>query len=237
MGICLRQPWWIGWKVLALALALAWITAGPARAGILAGDTNAMAGWHGFVSLSGSHPNHYLYATVDYAVYAPGTFDLSFPGSDPSNNNAYVYAYEFFNNTTSTSTEKVSAFSVGLHGGGPVANAGYLTPPVGPTGQTSDPPGAITSTAAVWYYSTANYVGPGQNSEVLIFTSPFAPEWDLTALSANYSVGAQTPGNGIVPVQGNGVPSPTPEPATMLLLAMAGGLFGLLGIVRRRFRG
>ncbi len=32
-------------------------------------------------------------------------------------------------------------------------------------------------------------------------------------------------------------PSPTPEPSAAILLATAAGLFGLLGIVRRRFRG
>ncbi len=235
MDISLRQPWWIGGKVLALAMTLAGIAAGPAQAGILVGDTNAMAGWDGYVTLSNSSHSHTLNGTVDYAVYAPGAFDLSFPGSDPSNNTAYVYAYEFFN-TTSTSTEKILNFSVGLHGGGPVANQGYLTPPAGPSGNPSDVPGPITSTAAVWYYSSPNYVGVGQNSEVLIFTSPCAPEWDTVALSGNYSVGANLPTNGI-PAQGNGVPSPTPEPAAMLLLAMAAGLLGLRGIVRRRFRG
>jgi hypothetical protein len=236
MGICLRQRRWIGGKVAALALVLAWTAAGPAQAGVLVDDTNAMAGWHGFVLLSGASHNHSLSAAVDYAVYAPGTFDLSFPGSDPSNNSAYVYAYEFFNNTTSTSTEKVNAISVGLHGGGTVANQGYLTPPVGPSGNISDLPGSITSTAAVWYYSTANYVGPGYNSDVLIFTSPYAPEWDTVALSGNYAVGANLPTNGI-PSQGNGVPSPTPEPAATLLLATAACLCGLFGMVRRRFRG
>jgi hypothetical protein len=235
MDISLRQPRWIGWKVMALALALAGVAAGLAQAGILVGDTHAMAGWQGYVTLSSSAHSHTLNGTVDYAVYAPGTFDLSFPNSDPSNNSAYVYAYEFFN-TTSTSTEKILNFSVGLHGGGPVANQGYLTPPVGPSGYTSDPPGPIASTAAVWYYSSPNYVPVGQNSEILIFTSPSPPEWDTVALSGNYSMGANLPTNGI-PARGNGVPSPIPEPAAMLLLAMAAGLCGLLGIVRRRFRG
>ena len=52
MASCRRQSRWIGWKMLALALALAWITARPAQAGFLAGDPNAMVGWDGSVSLS-----------------------------------------------------------------------------------------------------------------------------------------------------------------------------------------
>jgi hypothetical protein len=230
----------IGWKVMAVALILAWITARPTQAGILANDSNALSGWHGYVSLSSAQNSRLLSATVDYAVYAPGTFDLSFPGGDPSNNTAYVYAYEFFDSAKPTSTESILQFSVGLHGGGSVANQGYLTPPIGPVGQPSEPTGVINSTAAVWSYDGLNgstIVQPGQNSEILLFTSAFAPRWDSTAMLASHSLGAQTPGKGIVPAQGNGVPSPTPEPASMFLLAMAASLFGLLGIVRRRFRG
>ena len=239
MAICLRQPRWIGWEALALTLALAWITAGPAQAGILASDPNAMSGWQGSVTLSAARLSYLLSATVDYAVYVPGSFDLSFPGSDPSNNTSYVYAYEIFDSAEPTSTEYIKQFSVGLHGGGPVANQGDLTPPIGPAGQPSEPPGfGSAPTSAVWSYSGLNgstNILPGQNSEILFFTSPDAPGWDYTSLLASHGLAPQTPATG-VPARGNAVPSPTPEPATMLLLATAACLFGLLGVVRRRSR-
>ncbi len=63
MATCLRQRRWIGWKALALALALAWITGRPAQAEILVGDPNAMAGWDGSVSLSTTYSSRLLIFT------------------------------------------------------------------------------------------------------------------------------------------------------------------------------
>ena len=140
MASCRRQSRWIGWKMLALALALAWITARPAQAGILAGDPNAMVGWDGSVSLSATYSPYSLSAVVDYAVYAKGSFDQSFPGSDPSNGACYVYAYQFFNSEPA-STVSIKQFSVGLNGHDQVANQAQLADPSGPAGLPSAPQG------------------------------------------------------------------------------------------------
>ena len=233
MAIFLRQRRWIGWEVLALALALAWITGSPAQAGILVGDAHAMAGWDGSVPLSttySSPPSLYsLNAVVDYAVYKPGYFNLSFPGDDPSAGARYVYAYQFFNNVNST--EYIKLFSVGLDGDEQVANQAQLTDPDAPAGEPATfAKFGSAPTSAAWAYSGlhgSKNVLPGQKSEILIFTSPFGPQWASTELTASDAVSAENP---------NGVPSPTPEPSAAILLATAVGLFGLLGFVRRRFR-
>ena len=54
-------------------------------------------------------------------MYAKGSFDQSFPGSDPSNGACYVYAYQFFNSEPA-STVSIKQFSVGLNGHDQVAN-------------------------------------------------------------------------------------------------------------------
>ena len=62
-----------------------------------------MSGWRGNLAMSGTKTRTLggvihtftLNATVDYAVYAPGSFDLSFPNADPSDGTDYVYAYRF----------------------------------------------------------------------------------------------------------------------------------------------
>ena len=242
MSTHLRQ-WQAGWGMLAVALALACTTARPAWADVLPSDPNAMAGWRGSVSLYdfvGARTIIYSRLRWIMRSYAPGKFDLSFAASDPSNGAGYVYAYQFFDAASPTSTEIIRTFSVGLEGDEQVANQGQLASPPGPAGIASKTPGFTNPypTSAVWTYSSAlGYVQPSQNSEILFFTSPFAPEWDFTSVTTLHGIGAQTPASGVIPTKGNAVPSPTPEPAGLLLLATAAGLIGLLGVVRRRCRG
>jgi len=242
MTICPRRKLRKGWRVPAFSLALALMLAGSAQAGFLAGDSDAMAGYHGTLSLSDTLGKHTLNVLVDYAVYAPGTFDNSFSNEDPSDGTGYVYAYQFVNSATSTSKEVIEQFAVGLNVHAQVANQEQLSDPNAPAGQLSEPPGFGGSviSSALWSYSglrgSADGVLPGEKSEILIFTSPFAPGWGSTSMQASYMISVQTPASGVAAVFGNAVPSPTPEPATVVLMATAAGLFVLLRVVRRELR-
>lgn len=71
------------WRTAVIAAAFGGflaISGSPACAGIIAGDSNGMPGWQGTVLYTASP---YLVADVDYCVYAPGEFGLSF-GSMPT---------------------------------------------------------------------------------------------------------------------------------------------------------
>jgi hypothetical protein len=232
MGIRLQHVWRYRWKVAAVALALVCMPGRPVQADTLVGDPHAMSGFDGTVPMTGAKHGYSLVASVDYAVYAPGSFDLSFPGDDLGDNGSYVYAYQLFN--SGTSNVSIATFSVGLNPAAEVANQEQLADPISPAGDPSQPPGFTSSdpTSAVWYFNGLNgsvTVNPGDKSEILIFTSPYAPTWASTAMMASHSLSAQTPSSG-TPGQGNGIPSPIPEPSTMLLLV--GAALGLLGFAR-----
>jgi hypothetical protein len=204
----------------------------PVEAGIISGDTNAISStWTGTLHAAGVVTlGKQLVADIDYAVYAPGKFNLSFPGLDPSNNSQYVYAYQIYNNANPPSSDLgVSIFSVALEGNESPANIEEIS-----TGKTSFPAFATAgsppvSTSATWSYNSTNRITPSANSKILLFTSPYAPEWDfctLTGFSGSYY---QSPAN---PQQGAGMPSPVPEPCTFILLGMAS--FGLFACAWRK---
>jgi hypothetical protein len=148
---------------------------------------------------------------------------------DPSGNSQYVYAYQVFNNANPPSSDLgVSIFSVGLEGNESPANIEEIS-----TGKTSFPTFATAgsppvSKSATWSYTSANRITPSANSKILIFTSPYAPEWDFCTLDGSTAF-YQSPAN---PQQGAGIPSPVPEPCTFIMLGMAS--FGLLACAWRK---
>lgn len=184
-------------------------------------DPNAMSGWTGS-KLFVSSPEARLYVTVEYAVYAPGQFGLSYSGQDPSNDSQYVYAYEIFNNDPNHPRQDlpdyVRRLSVGLDGDEQPANATWvdLTPDL-PLHQDPSNASFVSSggiiTSVGWNYASDNrliYDYPntgGRASDVLFFTSPFGPEWDSATVSGNL-------------FDSDTLPSPLPEPATLALLGL-----------------
>jgi hypothetical protein len=180
--------------------------AAPAWAGVLVGDTNAMPAYNGTTSPYSNDPNFSFTtsADVDFAVYQPGNFNLSFPGQDPSGGSDYVYAYQVFNLASA-----ISSMTVGLDGDEPLGSITWLTG----TG-TVDPTAASFSggalTSADWDFGTN--IASSQSSSILIFTATAPPEWDSTTVMGN-------------PLPAGGtVPSPLPEPASLSLLALAAAL-------------
>jgi len=149
-------------------------------------------------------------ATVQYAVYAPGTY----PGVQADKNSDYVYAYQVFSDVTSLFD--LDAFSVALVAGSGAVDAGFDSSYgtlAGVNPLLSRLTGTPPSTAA-WTYD----VPAGQHSSVFTFASPNTFTW----ASANVANGGS--GNSHL------LPSPNvPEPTTICLLVLGG-----LAAVRRR---
>jgi len=210
--------------ILGITLAPVLLTSATARAELLLStDSNAMSGWHGTSTVTADIGSFTV--NVQYAIYSPGQFNLSFSGEDPSGGAQYVYAYQLSNGETSAAS--IREFTVGLDGNESPANIGYIEDPNPPPGNATNSAyfaGSIP-TSAVWAY-VDNKVSPGLKSKILIFTSPYGPEWDsATLLGTKGSVG-QAPGDGL--------PSPVPEPVAVLGLASIGCLFVLTRLFQRK---
>jgi len=185
-----------------------------ATAGPIAGGVDALPGFYGSRSYSYTAGGDTLTADVDFAVYAP----LAYPGSGSSFGADYVYAYQIFN--SALSTVDVSFFSVGLESGAIARNAGEDASAGAPgqSGGQSPWMAIVGSTSVYWLFDPG--VPVGGHSTTLLFTSPYGPTWKSGALADG---GLPTPGSGLLP-------SPTPEPATMALVALGGAAT----LIRRR---
>jgi hypothetical protein len=208
---------------MILAAAAAMLCGTKAYSAILATDANAVAGFHGTQDFSSANLGLTMKGEVDYAVYAPGQFKLTFgAGSDPSNDKSYVYAYQL-HNTGGTADRDPAFLSVGFDGafsgGSNSSNIGMLL--VGDHGDDPSsfsfiPAGGPPFNSATWNFTSP--IPDTHYSEILLFTSAFPPEF--------YDASVQ--GGGLS--KQSRLPSPVPEPGTVLA---ACGMMGAL-LIRRR---
>lgn len=206
--------------LLDLAIAPVFLIATTAKAELITYFSNALPGWSGTKNFSSAGK---LSVDVQYAVYAPGSFDADFPGKDPSNNSQYVYAYQLINNATST--DNIQKITLGLDSHALPANISEIDDPNPPSGTISNPSfTGSTPSSAAWTYTIDINIQPGEKSKILIFTSPNGPTWASSTLRG-FAVGVI----GNVP---GGLPSPVPEPAALFGLVIVGCVFVLV----RRFR-
>lgn len=199
------------------------LLAGSALAGPLPTDPNALSAWQGSKVITSSK----ITATVEYAVYAPGQFSASAAlnnPSDPSLGSDYVYAYEII-----AGAQAVKDLTVGITAGGvPAASTNIgnysFNPEFGlpPTSQgfilqTVPPPTKVSN--AKWTNAGPLNLWQNTHSDILYFTSPFAPQLFISSISG-----------GSTAIATNQLPSPIPEPSTAILAAT--GLVAML-LVRR----
>lgn len=171
---------------------------------------------------------------VEYAVYAKGQFDVSFPGADPTAGAEYVFAYQLYGDPLGMSPwDNLFGLSVGiLDGADPFDPPGV---PVGHVGfveldATASPNLMFVSRVASGVATSVRWDYPGDLarghwSDVLFYTSPFGPtpeeDWDNSNVST--MMGA---------VEDETLPHPIPEPATLVLVTA-----GLAAVRRRRRTG
>lgn len=185
--------------VMAVAVALA---ATAAQASLMHEDPAAMLAWQGTQHYQASDATYLLDVDVDYAVYAPGAY----PGADPSGGTDYVYAYEIFNTVNAGSVE-AGLLLVGLQQSSGARNIGLDVSSGAPglAGGVTPDITYIGATGAGWSFSV-DTVDYGEDSVTLILTSLNGPTWQYASV-ADGGLSAERE-----------LPSPLPEPATLLLL-------------------
>lgn len=203
--------------VLAIAFAL---FATPSLAGYLAADTNALPGWHGSSSFDDGNE---LVGSVEFAVYAPGSWPASFDfGSFSLDTSQVLYAYQVFSDGNDPVTLDFTPIA------GPGQDIGWFTG----TGVSSSVDGEIPTLYQVASFSyvfwTFAGLTTGETSKGLMFTSPNAP----VQTSATMQDGGQTAIAFNVPGPGDQL---IPEPGSLTLAL--GGLLGLGLVLWRRRRG
>lgn len=216
--------------LLALSLSSSVALATP----LLPANTDAYQypTWSGTVGFSVSGNGSTLSGTIDYAVFLASDFNKPANyGANPQPG-PVVYAYQIFVTGDDASHLSLTFPPLPLYPA-PTNISAFPSPlsatPSGPgTAPTSM---SADDQSADWFFDTT--IKSGEHSEILVFSSPYAPQlsgWTLTDNGLQYSA-PMSPGFGLpVPNPSN----PIPEPATLTLLGTA-GLFGILMV--RRFRG
>jgi PEP-CTERM motif len=216
---------------LAAALILLLATSASVKGGPLLVDANAMPGFQGFQDYLAVIPAT-VSGRVEYAVYAPGMFDLSYPnpampGADPSNGTEWVYAYQVYNTGTAADLQ-ITGLTVGLDALADPHSVGILNPLYGDNGKDPDssffsPSSGPPLSSTRWSYTgaaTRLFGGaPGEHSEILLFTSPHPPTYRDGGI-----LGGAAPAPALLP-------SPVPEPGTIVLFAVGAMI---LAAARRR---
>jgi hypothetical protein len=195
--------------LLACAVALC---ISPAFAGPLAVDTTAIFGFHGSTTYQGLDVNNNptnLVGTVDYAVWAPGTFPGAFSGFSASD---YVYTYQVTEGFGNTGNADLSFLQVFLSGPTDVLNIGDFTGNNGfglVTGIASDGAFIFPFGSANWPFD-APTVPAGSSTDGLAYSSPNAPVWSSGQTLDDGSIGF------VIPLP---APNPVnaPEPGTLML--------------------
>ena len=189
-------------------LVLAGVVAGTTQAALV-GDVTS-----GSTLFTHTNGGIIISANVEYAVYSSGVYAGYIPASLPAGK--FIYAYQVFN--TVASNIPVNLFSVGLNAGAIQANDQCWTdgtygtlggiPSTGFSGFTVSP----QQEAAYGFFFGS--IGQNQHSVVLLFSSDLAP----------------TTGYGTIGGALGALPTPVPEPATIVLFG------SLVPFVLKKFR-
>lgn len=209
--------------VLGIAAALA---SSPALAGPLATSNFAFADgfgpdagrWHGSVSIAGAAFGDTAVAEIDWAVFQHGDFQLYLDSqgigqADPSATGELVYVYQIASVTSAS--PGIDTLTVGVD---PGDVRGTLTAPTFvPTGLASSKPptgGGDNTTSMAWFFGGSE-LGVADTSDLLLFTSPYFPEYDF--LQINSGLG----GPAVSPLVASIGTRHAPEPSSLALGLLA----------------
>jgi hypothetical protein len=213
-------------KVVVFAIVGA-LLCGSALAGPLAIDPNAYFDgttlWRGRTNIT---DGFILTGVVDWCVYTPtGWAAAGWVGYTPTAGE-FVYAYQVEN----AGLAPILGFGAKMIDDNDANNIGEFDLPGVNVAANGTPPFGFSGVApnldmANWYWQITNLF-PGQKSEGLVYSSINTPlEYDVMIHDGGVSK------ENIVAAGDPGVASPTPEPATLGLLAA-----GLIAVLRRRRR-
>lgn len=198
-----RSPIYRGIALSLAALASLSINL-PTNAGTLATTNHALndgfgpdAGrWHGTVDIMGAAFGDTLVAQVDWAAFAPGQFQLflddnGYAGADPSGPGEVLYVYQI--TAVTNANPGVDTLTVGVDptdGRGVVSAPSYLS--LGLANEKAPTSGADNTTSMDWFFNGAE-LQVGDTSGLLMFSSPFAPEFDFLQVNSGLAGPAVSP--------------------------------------------
>jgi hypothetical protein len=183
--------------------------------------------WHGSVSIAGAAFGDTVVAEVDWAAFGPGKFQLflndnGYPGADPSGPNEVLYVYQIVSVTAAS--PGIDTLTVGLDAAdGRGASSAPDDVPIGVAGEKVPTGGGDNTTSMAWFFD-GNELHVGNTSSLLVFSSPFGPEFDFLQVSSGLAG----------PVVSPLVASPSdrlfefdvPEPSSLVLgLLLSVGIF------------
>jgi hypothetical protein len=197
-------------KIVAACLLLVLSISTTVVAGPLATASNAyndgMGPDGGIWRGSAAYANGPLTGVIDFAVFTNAGFAAEFPGATYSPTaNELAYVYQVRNSgAAAVSYESVSA--------DPANNIGSFEMVLGDIMPTAD---SLGGGIAEWFFLTPE-IGTLENSYGLAFSSPNRPEVTGTSVTINggHTAIAMVPTPGDIPI---------PEPASLVLLCVAGG--------------
>lgn len=188
--------------------------------------------WHGTVAIAGAAFGDTAVAEVDWAAFQHGDFQLylnsqGIAQSDPSAAGEIVYVYQI--SSVTSASPGIDTLTVGVDaadGRGTVSAPSFVA-----TGlAASKPPtgGGDNTTSMAWFFNGTEPL-VGETSDLLVFTSPFLPEFDFLQINSGLGGPAVSP---LVASIGDRRNRMIPEPSSLAL-----GLLGSLGLLCRARKG
>ena len=181
--------------------------------------------WHGSVAVAGAAFGDTITAEVDWAAFLYPNFQLylndqGIAQADPSAPGEVAYVYQIVSVTSAT--PGIDTLTVGLDAGdgrGTVSAPAFV--PTGAATAKAPTAGGDIGTSMAWFFAGTE-LHVGDTSNLLVFTSPFLPEFDF--LQANSGLA----GPPVSPLVASPRDRPVPEPAAGALALLAS-----LGLLRR----
>ena len=184
--------------------------------------------WHGSVAIVGAAFGDTLVAQVDWAAFHHGKFQLyldsqAIAQADPSAAGEVVYVYQI--SSVTSASPGIDTLTVGVDSGD--GRGSVLPPSFVPTGlPASKPPtsGGDNATSMAWFFNGGE-IQIGETSDLLVFTSPFLPEYDFLQVNSGLA------GPAVSPLVASIGDRRVPEPSSLAL-----GLVASLGLLSRARR-
>jgi hypothetical protein len=143
--------------------------------------------WHGSVLVAGAAFGDTLVAEVDWAAFGPGKFQLYLNSQaiaqvDPSGPNEVIYVYQITSVTQANPGVDTLTVGVDVFDFRGVVSAPSFVP-TGAATESSPASGGDNATSMAWFFNGTE-LQAGDTSSLLVFTSPFAPEFDFLQVNS-----------------------------------------------------